>query len=305
MRWWVRGEFEAGLIVLILLMMVYVSGIGGIPSLIPLPGGFGFLPGLGQDPNAEGLFPSGFPGVTPGEAEQLGIGEGDGDNKTGDSGMTPQELGEISDVLSEMGESLENNASTSELGQALQQGDFDKAADEISSLAENLDDLSEITKQNLSESFQNAADRLQQPGQQDLADALRNASGAIQAEDDINAGEKLDVLASQINALGSQFSEEQIDDNNEEEIGISQPETGGTESFERIQGEGEIFDLSDFGDQTSLLNPAESLSEENDQLVGGQYDYTLPADGTLIEGVINTYNLSWDKTNVVTAYFSP
>ena len=63
--WRLRGEVESLLIVFILFFMVFLSGLGNIPAF--LPGGLGFLPGLGSDPNAEGIFPSGFPGVTPGE----------------------------------------------------------------------------------------------------------------------------------------------------------------------------------------------------------------------------------------------
>jgi hypothetical protein len=296
--WKVRGEFEAGLVVLILLMMVYLSGIGTLPSFIP--GGFGFLPGLGQDPSMDGIFPSGLPGITPGEARQLGLGIGDSNGETSFPVMTPQELGEISDVLSEMGESLEKNVSTNDIGKALQQGEYKRAADEISALAENLDTLSEETRQNIEESIQNAVDQLEQPGQQDLVDALQGASDAIEAKGDLNAGAELDELASQIESFGVKITEGRTDS-----IGVGELETGEIFTFERIMGEGETFDLSVYGEPSSLLHPPEGPSDNTNLIGGGEFDYIAPTNGSLIEGMLNPYNISWEKRNVVTAYFTP
>jgi hypothetical protein len=299
--WRLRGEIESFIIVLILFIMVFISGLGAIPSFFP--GGFGFLPGLGSDPNAEGIFPSGYPGVTPGDAEQLGIGQGDGDSQVDLSDSSSQELGEIGDVLSEMGEELEDNASTSEFGQSLQRGDYDQAADDLSDLAENLDELSDQTKQNLEESFRDAADQLQEPGQQEFADALREAVEAIRI-DSADAEEKLDELASQIDAL-----EERADMSSQEEqessFGIGEPETGEVSSFERIMGGGETIDLTEFGPASTLLQPTEGVSGDGGQVIGGDDNYVGPIDDEVIQGMIDPYILPWNKRYVVTTYFSP
>ena len=297
--WRLMGEVEALIIVLILLLMVYLAGIGPIPLF--LPGGLGFLPGLGRDPNAEGVFPSGLPGMTPGDAEQLGIGNDNGDDQN-NSGLTQEELGEINDILKEMGQALEDNASTSEFGQSLQQGDFGNASDELSNLAENFDDLSDQTKENLEESFRNAANELQQPNQQTLSEALREASEAIRAGDDVNTGEKLDELAAQIDMLDSEsFDDQQA---NESNLGVGEPEIGEGSKFERILGEGDTFDLDEFG-PSSLIQTSEGFGEDGDLVVSGELDYLGPSDGTMIEGMISPYNLPWDKINVVTTYFTP
>lgn len=299
--WRLRGEIEALVIVLILFIMVFITSLGNIPSFFP--GGLGFLPGLGSDPNARGIFPSGIPGVTPGDAEKMGIGQGKGDSEGGVSGLSSQELGEIGKILNEMGKELEDNASTSEFGQSLQRGDFEQAANDLNDLTENLDRLSEQTKQDLEDSFNNAADKLQQPDQQSLAESLREAADAIQSND-TEAVEKLDELASQIDALDNQK-----DFNSPEEtkpiVGVGEPESGGANPFERLSGTGETIDLSEAGSSSTLLQPSEGVVGGGAQRIGADSTQIRPADDSVVQETIDPYSMSWDKRYEITKYFSP
>lgn len=308
--WNLRGEIESAVIIFILLLIVFISSF---EFNLPVgPGGFGLFPSLTQDPSADNVFPSGIPGLTPEEASELGIDEGpesgNGNGQGDASDLTSSELGEIGDVLRELGEALGENSATSELGQALQQGDFGEAADELGNLAENLEHLSDETMQNFSENLQTAADGLSQPGQQDLAEALHNASEAVGNSDYTNAGQQLDKLAEYLNDLNELIGGEQnIPENIEEDgttVGVGKTESGEMNQIDRIEGGSQIFDLSEFDDPLNYLRPSESETIDPNQSSPSEYDFIAVVDGLIIEGVYDSYMTPWIWKDVVEKYFT-
>jgi len=312
------------------MIIVYLTGIGSVLSVDS--GGLGLLPPLGKDPTTEDIFPLGIPGLTPNQANQMDIGEGaEAELGLGEEGgdfsdLIESELGEIGEVLSELGEELSEYAATSELGEALQQGNFEDAADEFNNLTGTISQLSQGTLDNLSESLQEAASRLQQPGQQNLSEGLRDAGNAVQDSDNTQSREHLDNLASRLRALGIQAAKEPghgLNISNDSDVGTpfegeadaaesgeagtgsGRTEVGDAEAFERLEGEGEVFDLDEFEDYSGFLQSNTPSGEESDQVVGGMYDFIGVTDGTVIEGVFNPFNFYWTFIHVVATYFSP
>ena len=308
--WNLRGEIESAVIIFILLLIVFLSSF---EFRLPVgPGGFGLLPSLSQDPSADNVFPSGIPGLTPEEASELGVDEGsesgDGNGQGDASDLTPSELGEIADTLKDLGEALDENSATSELGKALQQGDFGEAADELGNLAENLEHLSEETMEEFSENLQTAADGLSQPGQQDLTEALQNASEAVGESDYANAGQQLDKLAENLEYLNELFSGNDKNPENSEGqftiLGVGKMESGEAIQIDRIEGGREIFNLSEFDDPSNFLRPSEFGSDDSNQTTSGEYNFIAIIDDLIIDGVYHPYLTPWIWKDVVEKYFT-
>jgi hypothetical protein len=321
--WHLRGEIQSTLIVLILLGAVWLAGFSIVPEVPP---GFSIpLPGLGLMPGAGDVFPSNIPGDTSGNP---GDTAGGGEDSQGESDLNSDELGEVGDVLQELGENLSENAATADLGQALEQGNLDQAAEELQGLAGNLDQLSTDTLGEFSEDLANAADQLQQPGQQDLSQALDEAANAVQEGDNAQAGESLDDLAQQLQAVAQQAASEPTDGQSLETAfqegttqqgagqgdsgdaqgassGAPPPQSGDPEDFQRLEGEGETLDLTEFGDTQGYLKPGIPPEEISDEVVGGVFDFVGAADPTIISGIFDPLDLPITERDVISTYFGP
>ncbi len=312
--WYVQRDFEATLIVGILAILVLISTVSRLPAITSA--GPITLPALGQDPSAEDVFPSGIPGLTSALT---------GSENEDFSNLTASELGEIGDVLSELGEDLSDQAAISELGGALQQGDYEDAAEALETLAGQLDQLSEETLQEFANDLRDAAGNLQQPGQQDLAQDLSDAAGAVQNPDGAQSSAELDALAGQLRALGQQLAEAQqqagdgVQTDSEEGAlqegassgeggagaGAGASERGDAEPAERLNGEGQVLDLGDVGDAPGLLQPGRPPEGQAQGTLGGQLDFGVITDSTIISALFDPFNFSWFWQYVIAAYFSP
>ena len=91
------------------------------------------------------------------------------------------------------------------------------------------------------------------------------------------------------------------------DVGSGDSETGGSESLDRIEGEGETIVLDEGSEDTSdYLQPDPGDSDIPDDSTSDEaYDYIGPTDGTVIEGAIDPLLLPWTKLDVVSEYFSP
>jgi multidrug efflux pump subunit AcrA (membrane-fusion protein) len=318
--WYLQGEVQSALIVLILLSVVWLAGFSIVPEVPP---GFSIpLPGLGLMPGAGDVFPSNIPGDTSGNP---------GDTAGGDSGgsdLSSDELGDVGEVLQELGENLSENAATADLGKALEQGNLDQAAEELQGLAGNLDQLSPDTLDEFSEDLANAADQLQEPGQQDLADALDNASKSVQEGDSAQAGESLDTLAEELQAVAQQAASEPNEgdaletafqdgatqqgagsggssEGDTANSGAPPPQSGDSEDFERLDGEGETFDLAETGETQGYLKPGIPPEDISDEVVGGVFDFVGSADPSIISGIFDPIDLPIAERDVISSYFGP
>ena len=280
-------------------------------------------------PGAGDIFPSNIPGDTSGNPSDTANG-GQGQDGQGDSNMNSDELGQTGEVLQELGQNLSENAATADLGKALEQGNLDQASEELQSLAGNIDQLSTDTLGQFSEDLANAADQLQQPGQQDLSQALDNAANAVKEGDSAQAGESLDELSQQLQAVAQQAASEPAEgqaletafqdgttqqgagtgdtgegQNDTASSGAPPPQSGDPEDFQRLEGQGETFDLNEFGDSQGYLKPGIPPEEFSDEVVGGVYDFVGPSDQTVISGIFDPIDLPITERDVISNYFSP
>ena len=293
--WDLRKEFESGVVVLILLLIIYLTGVGSLPTTIP--GGIGILPGAGTNPSFADVFPSGIPG------DSDGAGFFEGQNQGLAYEISSESVGEIGEVLRELGRELNSQAGTSELGQGLERGDLDQASEKFSQLAGNVDQMSEETLENLADSLESAADKLTGADQQELADRLRDAANSIRNGDSGQIGEDLDSLAEILSDLGA-LTGEQLAANNDGLSGASPSGSSNSSPFDRLEGEGGGISLGQNGSSQYLQTSGPGSGQAGDT-ADGSYDYLSPTDGTIIEGGISPYNLPWIFKDVISSYFTP
>ena len=102
--------------------------------------------------------------------------------KSGEQGGGEQSstgANEILDSLKENGSNLTNSLETQELGAALENGDINKAADELEKLADSFGDLSKKTKQNLATIMEKSGESIAELGMQEMAEQFNQTADAI------------------------------------------------------------------------------------------------------------------------------
>lgn len=331
--WFLARDLEASVIVALLLGAVFW---GSVPSLSRVRETRGaLLPPLGEDPSASEVFPSGIPGLesaTTPDSQAGGQGEGEPGEQPGGGEVDPSHLRAVASALSKMGESLSQQAVTYELGQALQQEDLEGAAQALENLADQLDSLSDATQEQLAEAMQSGSNRLEEIDEQPLSEDLQAAADALRGEDSAAAGEQMDELASSLRTLaqqagglgddslsgkGNEADQEQAEGSGSGAgagagagLGTGERETGEAEPLPRLQGEGEILELSDSEldsgeDQSGLLRPGTPSDEGGMFTARGTHDVVEAGDASLISSVLTPYHYSWRWRDVVSAYFSP
>ncbi len=200
--WQVRKEVESALAVMILLLVVYLSGIGDLSRIDDFYNP-GLLPILGKDPTASEIFPGGIPGETEGDPVAGPGGEKQDELTTGGEGLQTDRWQSISDTLRDLGESLCCESSTYDLGDALQDLDLDRAADEFSGLAQQSGQLSANSKETLSDRFLETATRFQEIEEGELSASFAESAGSLLGENPAEMAEDLDGLAELMRALGN------------------------------------------------------------------------------------------------------
>jgi hypothetical protein len=87
--WYLKLDIIANLVVWLLLLIVFLSGLRGIPQL---PGfSPGIIPAAGSDPDGKSVLPSGVPGLEEGEVESDESTGGPGQDGDTESGAPPRE----------------------------------------------------------------------------------------------------------------------------------------------------------------------------------------------------------------------
>lgn len=290
-----KREVGALTIVLLLFLIIYLIGLINFPQL---PGfGFGNLPGLGGEGSFESVFPSGVPGDTGAQNDDPSEGDGEGPAE-----MNPEELGDTGEALEDLGENLQEHGATGELGEELAENDFDDAADEMEELSEQVEELSEETKDEIAQDLRDAADQLDQPGQEYLADDLREAAEALENDDSQTASQALDDLAEDLRDLADQAGNG--NGQQDESVGANQGDTSESESFERIDDEGETISLDDLEEgEAGLLQPGGEGGEG--VLVDGETSVEGTGVGEEGTGELTPLDIPWTEQDVVKEYFTP
>ncbi|NUM47522.1 MAG: hypothetical protein HUU38_22705, partial [Anaerolineales bacterium] len=238
----------------------------------------------------------------------------------------PDQAATLDDLLSDLGEALSENPETAPAGEALQEGDLATAAAELERLADELDDLPPDTRENTEEALRTAAAQAQQAGEEDLAEALEQAAGGMDApsSNNLEAAEALDDLASEFRQLEDQMAtmgqagnQEPASEPSEGEqpvevgaggnaAGSGDAVEGPAEPLERIEGTGQTLEVE--GDETpsGLLAPGDPATspgtgESGPVVVSGNG----AGDTAPVESILAPYYFPWRWRDVVSKYFSP
>jgi len=294
--WNLRADLHAAIIVLILFLMILITTLTQInqqAEIAPL-----LLPSFAGDPSAAEVFPSGLPG----------LGRTDDDADPAGNENSSDALGNIGSSLAELGEALATESTTFELGQALQQGELDLAAEQLEVLADQLDQLAEQTQQSIANAFADAADQMEP--QSDMQNGLETAADALQSGDEARAGEALDELAGELRALDQQLAQAGAGNSQGENqqggsgVGAGGSQTGQIEPLVRVEGQGQIVEFDIAPTEDGVLAPASS--EENPgQVINGQIGPAAVYDATLLTGTLDPYTLPFALRDVVATYFTP
>jgi hypothetical protein len=315
--WYLRRDLEALALVLILLGGVLLTDRAGV-QFSPAEAELAGLPVFGGAPSFADVFPSGIPGLT-----DAAPGGQDGNAGSAPPDATGEGLGEIANILADLGDELSEHPETSEIGEALEQGDLEGAAAAIERTADNVDLLPEDARQNMQEALRQAAQDARDAGQEDLADDLQAAADALENTDPDNpmAADALDELAESIRDLSEIFGSmgtpsNQSSENQEgPDVGSSSGESGsgsgaGTqgvlEPITRLEGVGEDFSIEGGDDPSGLLQPSGS-GDPATSTSGGSVSAggSTPTGTGTINSVLTPYSFPWYWRDVVADYFSP
>jgi hypothetical protein len=330
--WFIARDLLSCLIVAILFWLVFGGNMSVTSFSLPQTESME-LPPLGEDPSAEQIIPFGIPGMvslseriqssasSENELSREGQSTDAGDNEN----ISSLNMA-ILETLKALGVSLSKMAVGYDTGQALQRGELIKAAEEFEIIADQIDRLSEETKNQLAEALAEASNRLDQLKNQEenkgqsLSESMESTTSALQENNDSTAKKNLDKVASDLRELAQQIPSMNIplyDDLN----GYVSPssgsggagaspfssnrERGAAEDFTRLQNEGETLTLTDANDQQGFLSPGSPTADAQAGSASGEFSVINSADEFEGSSVLTPFYYSWMWRDVVSAYFSP
>jgi hypothetical protein len=156
----------------------------------------------------------------------------------------------------------------------------------------------------------------------DVAQSLQDAQTALDQGDPSAAAASLDALVGSLQQLSAQLAQAQQAEDAGQQAGESSPgggvtagdapaqrEQGAAQEFSRLQGAGDVFDLSgapETGEIPGSLKPGEpTVPGEAGSTASGALDAAAPANFEAGQGVIVPYTFGWNWKNVVSRYFQP
>jgi hypothetical protein len=297
--WKLRNDVEATVIVLMLLMIVYLSGMESFGTSTPRDG-LGLLPGPGSDPSFFDVFASGIPGDTSGNSAgllEIGAASQGIDPAAGGQGLSAEGLDLVYQVFKRMGADLKDGAATAAFGGALEAGDFEQAANHLGSLSENVDRLTVGTRQSLADAFSYGERELYLSEFAEISDSLGGAADALEGNSLVEMSNRLNRVVEMLDAFAAQ---QRGDVYAREEYVAPAP----IES-ERLEGEGEELEVKAVEDVSDILvapgggfGGTGNVLDDVVNLIGSS-SYTF--------GIFNltSYDFSWEDKDVVSSYFSP
>jgi hypothetical protein len=211
-------EIESTVVVLILLMVIYLAGIGSIDR-IGIATGLDFLPPVPAEPRTRDIFESGIPGDKSETKEEEGEDEED-------QGTDEQELGgefdfipicdsrqmldqaawlRTQDLLAQLGDRLCCGSATLVLSEALKYQDYATAGDQFSVMAEKIVAYSDQTRDLLAAELLETSVQMQQAGQNESSMAFSSGASALLGDGYAEMAEGLDGLG----LLMSQYEAQQ------------------------------------------------------------------------------------------------
>ena len=309
--WYLQKEIVSLLLMSLLFFTLLISG-GQAQYQTYQASQASLLPPINTDPGIEEVFDGRVPDMEgePGESSEQGDGE------QGSTGAN-----ELLDSLKENGSSLANSHETQELGTALENGDINKAADELEKLADNFGDLSKKTKQDLAKIMEKSGESIAELGMQEMAEQFNQTANAINgAENSIKessaskeaqkemkeSAQDMRALAEQLNMM-SLFGETTATSQQNVSGGGAGSGTGATENsepepVERLQGEGETMELQvNETSESGLLNPNPPVGTGT-STAQGAFGLINFEEGTS-SSVLTLYTYPYEWQTVISNYF--
>jgi len=280
--WRVKGEFESTVIVLILLLIVYLLSVEDI-GRIPLDQGSGVLPSMGKDPTAAEVLTENIPGGVSGnqpanlQTEELGS----------DSNFICQgNWDAAAEVFVSLGNVLGQQSATHEIGQSLQGLDFGEAAQGFGNLAEDVNDLTNESREGLANIFLDTAVNFQSINRPEISVYFQNTSAALFEGDQPAISEGLDQL---VELMGlCQYcpvpASQQLANTSQQSLEVNVP--GGEVTIpQNFLSVPTIIDSGSIGVTTGIS----------------------ASPGVEVPGFVQSlpYNLNLEDSDVVSSYFSP
>jgi hypothetical protein len=262
------------------------------------------------------LKPTETPGQTPAPASPGG--------QAGQPGKAG-ELDAAVQALQQAGAQLSQQAATFELGDALSNQDLQKAADQLERLADQLDSLSQSSKDQIGQEMSKAAGALGKLSQgQKLADDLNQAAQAMKPATDAankpakSARDALDVVAGDLRSLNmqAQAANPQASSASSSSSGGSSgspgqgaglgggaPVFGAAEALDRLEEASGDFKL-DLHDpaMAGILTPGQTTTR-GDQVASGAASITGTASATAGQSALFPFSYPWKRRDVISEYF--
>ncbi|MCA1670409.1 MAG: hypothetical protein LC793_24120, partial [Thermomicrobia bacterium] len=132
-----------------------------------------------------------------------------------DQQLTPEQLQQLAvqsaqsqQDLQRLADSLNDNSTTKQAAQDIQNGNYSAAAQDLQQVASNLNQTSPDARQNIASDLQQAANQ-NTPSNQPLTDAEKNAAQALQQGNGNDASQSVRNLANQVQQTGGQVKSQQ------------------------------------------------------------------------------------------------
>ena len=132
-----------------------------------------------------------------------------------DQQLTPEQLQQLAvqsaqsqQDLQRLADSLNDNSTTKQAAQDIQNGNYSAAAQDLQQVASNLNQTSPDAQQNIASDLQQAANQ-NTPSSQPLTDAEKNAAQALQQGNGNDASQSVRNLANQVQQTGGQVKSQQ------------------------------------------------------------------------------------------------
>jgi len=295
--WRVREEFEAAAVILILLMIAYLNSVSAMVRIPESPEG-NILPVLGVDPAADHVFVDGIPGNLPSVGDTQGfLGGALGISLAGLSDISTMDWTIISEEMQKLGDQLQTEASTYELGHALVQENYDEAANQFGTLAENVDKINPNVQTWIANQFLDTAVNLQNLQQRSIPNYFQEASAALYEGSETRIAEKLDDLAGLMDFFSqTQRGETRADLPIDSQIADQQ-------SLEQYQES--VLIIEEFPEMQDYVSAPAGETQNGAEYLDESVDFIMPFDRSVIEGIWFPFQFSMEDSDVVSSYFSP
>lgn len=223
-----------------------------------------------------------------------------------------------------LGDSLTGDAPTSDLGQALSEGDIQKAASSIIELSKNPNNISDQTKKNMSSAFEQNSKILEDSELSKLAQDLKSSSASLTSNNDENkTANDLINIAKDFNKISELLDKadqnsKSNDKSNEKGLqgGIGSGtgnlpgshELGLPNEISRLTGGNDPFDLgqtnNDDVNLPGILMPG-TVSQAGEQTALGISNQYISTNGESILTPLLPYYFSWRWKYAISSYFQP